>query len=191
VRKAGQGKRGNRCPGCRDERKLQQRLRLALPLLVHPKLQVASGPQGTYPPGAIRELFAHYPALRELCKMDFEQLLLATLRSRLQAGECVEHVARDCGLSLFKIRVLLKAHPDLQRLAQQNRFNQGVERLGVVFQLVERENLSLWKACRHLGLACNRSTYAFARTTVAQERYPRLKQFFSQDSAENSADRGR
>jgi methylphosphotriester-DNA--protein-cysteine methyltransferase len=130
----------------------------------------------------VREVFAQYPALRELWKLGFEQLILATLRFRLQAGECVEHVARDCGLSLFKIRVLLKAHPDLQRRAQQNRFEQGVERLGGVFQLVEHENLSVWNACRHVGLACNRSTYTFARTTMAQERYPRLRQYFSQTS---------
>jgi hypothetical protein len=148
-----------------------------------------SGPQGTYPPEAIREVFAHFPALRELCKMGLEQLILATLRSRLQAGERVEDLARDCGLSLFKIRVLLKAHPELQRLAQQNRFKQGVERLGVVFHLVEREHLSLWNACRQAGLACTRSTYAIACTTMAQERYPRLRQLFPQASAGDSASR--
>jgi hypothetical protein len=158
-----------------NEKKLNRLVRASLPILQTSESNLQGSQSRRFSAGQLRQLFAEHPGLHNLKREGFQTVVARAVRRLLEAGAVEAEIAKECGLPLFHLRMLLKGHPELRQLADLNRIKYHLERMRPVFEKIEQEDLSIWAACRMLGIRCNRSVYMIAGTPLALERYPKLE----------------
>jgi len=102
-------------------------------------------------------------------------VVVRAIRHLLESGEVEAVIAKECGLSIYRLRVLLKGHPELRCLANLNKIKNHLEQMHPVFELVEQEGLSLRSACRKLGIKYSRTFDQIAGSPLALELYPKIE----------------
>lgn len=166
---------GYRCSYCRNDKRLNRLVRASLPILQANEANLLGSETHRLSAGQFRQLFAEHPGLHNLKRAGIQIVVARAVRRLLEAGGVETEIAKECGLSLFHLRILLKGHPELRHLADLNHIKNHLDRMRPVFELVEQEGTSIWAACRMLGISCNRSIYMIAGTTLALELYPKLE----------------
>lgn len=166
---------GYRCNYCKNDSDIKKLVRASFPILQMNRYSPLATDTRHFTAIQFRQLFAEYPELHDLKQEGFQKVVIRAIRHLLEAGEIEAVIARECGLSIYRLRVILKGHPELRHLATLNRINTHLKQLHPVFELVEQENLDLRAACRKLGIKYNRILHQIADTALAHERYPKLK----------------
>lgn len=166
---------GYRCSYCRNDSEIKRLVRASFPILQSNRPCPFATDTRQFGARQFRQLFAEFPELHHLKQEGFHKVVIRAIRCLLEAGEVESVIARECGLSLYRLRVILKGNPELRHLANLNRINTYLKHMHPVFELAEQEGLGLRAACRKLGIKYNRTLHQVAGSALALERYPKLK----------------